>query len=201
MALHPGPLLLRLPDGRLRLCLHENRRCGCWRWGPDSSSRTPLHPGPLPLRCHDERLRLWLRKTWRCGCGLGLGHVPSRGEPRRTALHPRPLLFGGSSLGQQRRGRGRRWRNPRHRHAQSAESGSQSQEASIIGASGFGADFGSVVSVGPGSAGALISMSCGGVASAGSVDLVHVFSPHMSHVLQPLSTICRLETSVSLTSV
>ena len=30
---------------------------------------------------------------------------------------------------------------------------------------------------------------------------VHIFSPHKSHALQPLSTIWRLETSVTLTSL
>ena len=120
-ALHPRPLLLRRPDDRLRPWPHDTSHCRCWRWGLGRSSNTALLPGPLPLRRHDDRLRLWLRKTRGRRCGFGLGHIPSGSEPRRAALHPRPPLFSGRSLGERRRGRGRHGRRPRHRdHAQSA---------------------------------------------------------------------------------
>ena len=83
-----------------------------------------------------------------------------------------------------------------------ADSGSRSRKASTIGASGFGAGLGSALSGELGSAGALTSMGSPGAAGlAGSCDLVHILSPQRSHALQPLSTICCRETSVTLTSV
>ena len=118
-ALHPGPLLLRLPDDRLRLCLHDNRRCGCWRWGLGRSSRTALHPGPLLLRCHDERLRLWLRKNSAPRVRLGPGpHSEWRRAAPNGAASTATAVRAGRSLGQRWRDRGRHWRNARHRHAQ-----------------------------------------------------------------------------------
>jgi hypothetical protein len=78
-----------------------------------------------------------------------------------------------------------------------ADSGPRSRKASTIGASGSGADLGTALSVEPGSAGALTSIGFSGM--VGRCDLVHVFSPQRSHVLQPLSTICCRETSVTLT--
>src|SRR6476660_7389817 len=83
-----------------------------------------------------------------------------------------------------------------------ADGGSRSRKASTTGVSGFGMDVGSALSVEPGRTAALTSIGIS--VPAGMVercDLVHVFSPQRSHVLQPLSTICCRETSVTLTSV
>ena len=80
-----------------------------------------------------------------------------------------------------------------------ADRGSRGRRASTRGASGFGADLGAALSVEAGSADALTSINLGGL--GGRYDLLQVFSPQRSHVLQPLRTICWRETSVTLTSV
>ena len=82
-----------------------------------------------------------------------------------------------------------------------ADGVSGSRKASTNGTLGFGADVGAALSGEPVPTGALTSTGVSVPAGMGErCDLVHVFSPQRSYVLQPLSTICCRETSVTLTS-
>src|SRR6185295_1223660 len=70
-----------------------------------------------------------------------------------------------------------------------ADGGSRSRKASTTGVLGLGMDVGSALSVEPGRTVALTSIGISVPAGmVGRCDLVHVFSPQRSHVLQPLST-------------
>ena len=60
---------------------------------------------------------------------------------------------------------------------------------------------GSSGSTGAGAFTSIGSCSSGFTTDGGSLDRVHIFSPHRSHALQPLSTIWLREASVTLTSL
>jgi hypothetical protein len=68
--------------------------------------------------------------------------------------------------------------------------------ASMISCSGLGSFFGALTSISSSPA-----VSSGSTRDLSNLDFVHVFSPQSSQPLQPLRTICRLEASVTVTSL